>query len=161
MSQGDKESVEESKVLDSSMVDANDSGENDPHGEMSRGNVAQAVTQFQRGDDDDQDWDAVVLNHVLVHVLDKDQVEASATDDFTVFVIANGIDDVCLLITMSEDDFKLMGCGINLVSISRPSAHFKPSTRCTMSRSWTLCPRMMKICGFSIWETHCDALHDV
>ena len=97
--------MEESKVPDPSMVDAADSGKNNPHCEMSRGNVMQAVTQFQHGINDDQDWDAEVLNHVLVHVLDKDQAEASTTDDFTVFVITNGIDDVRLLMTMSEDDF--------------------------------------------------------
>ena len=66
-----------------------------------------------RGDDDDKDWDAVVLNHVLVHVLDKDQVEASAADDFNAFVITNGIDDVRLLMTVSADDFKSMECDIN------------------------------------------------
>ena len=32
---------------------------------------------------------------------------------FTVFVIANGMDDVRLLLTMLEDDFKLMGYDIN------------------------------------------------
>ena len=34
--------MEESK----GMVDASDSGGNDPHGETSRGNFAQAITQF-------------------------------------------------------------------------------------------------------------------
>ena len=86
--------MEKSKVPDPSVVDASDSGRNNPHGEMSHGDVTQAVTQFQCSDDDDQDWDALVLNHVLVHVLDKDQVEASAADDFTVFVIMNGINNV-------------------------------------------------------------------
>ena len=72
-----------------------------------------AVTQFQCGDDDDQDWDEEVLNHVLVHVLDKDQVEASAADDFAMFVIANRIDDVRLPLTVSEEDLKLMGHDVN------------------------------------------------
>ena len=113
MSQQDKDSVEESKVPDPSMVDAGDSGGNNPHGDVSCGDVMQVVTQIQRGDNDIQDWDAEVLNHMLVHVLEKDQVEASATDDFTMFVIANGIEDVCLLFTMLEDDFKLMGYDID------------------------------------------------
>ena len=113
MSQEDKESVEESKLPDPSLVDAGDSGGNDPHGEIGCGGVMQAATQFQHGDDDDQDWDAEVLNHVLVHILDKDQVEASATNDFATFVITNRIDDVRLLLTMLEDDFKLMGYKID------------------------------------------------
>ena len=66
--------MEESKVLDPSMVDAGNSGRNNPHGDASRGNVTQAVTQIQRGDDYDQDWDAVVLNHVLIDVLDMDML---------------------------------------------------------------------------------------
>ena len=41
---------------------------------------------IQRDDDDIQDWDAIVLNHVLTNVLDKDRVYASATNDFTAFV---------------------------------------------------------------------------
>ena len=86
--------MEDSKVLDPSTVDAGDSSGNNPHCETSRGNVMQAITQFQHGNEDDQDWDAEVLNYVLVHVLDKDQVEASAADDFTVFVIMNGIKNV-------------------------------------------------------------------
>ena len=95
------------------MVDTGDSGRNDPHGDTGHGGVKQAVTQIQHSDDDAQDWDAEVLNHALVHVLDKDQVEARVTDDFTVFVITNGIDDVCLLLTMSEDDVKSMGYDID------------------------------------------------
>ena len=113
MSQGDKESVEESKVPDPSTVDASVSGGNNLHGDPGCGSVAQAITQIQRGDDDTQDWDAEVLNHVLAHVLDKNPDEAGATNDFTVFVIANGIDDVCLPLTMLEDDFQLMGYDIN------------------------------------------------
>ena len=50
---------------------------------------------------------------MLANVLDKDWVDASATDDFTVFVITNAMDDVCLLLTMLEDDYKLMGYNID------------------------------------------------
>ena len=57
------------------MVDAGNSGRNNPHGDASRGNVAHAVMQIQRSDNDIQDWDAEVLNHVLVHVLNKEQVD--------------------------------------------------------------------------------------
>ena len=57
------------------MVDAGDSGGNNPHGETGRSGVTQAITQIQHSDDDAQDWDAEVLNHTLVHVLDNDQVE--------------------------------------------------------------------------------------
>ena len=87
--------MEESKVPDPSMVDAGVCGGNNPHGDLSCGGVTQAITQIQRGDDDTQDWDAEVLNYVLAHVLDKDTVEVGATDDFTAFMIANRIDDVC------------------------------------------------------------------
>ena len=79
MSQGDKDSVEKSKVPDPSVVDTGDSGRNNPHGDASCGKVTHAIAQIQCGDDDVQDWDAEVLNHVLLNVLDKDQVEASAT----------------------------------------------------------------------------------
>ena len=48
------------------------------------------------------------MNHVLANVLDKDRVDASATNDFAVFVIMNAMDDVRLPLTMSEDDCKLM-----------------------------------------------------
>ena len=95
------------------MVDTSDSVGNNPHGEMGRSGITQAVTQIQCGDDNAQDWDAEVLSHALVHVLNKDQVEASTTNDFAVFVIANGIDDACLLLTMSEDDFKSMGYDVD------------------------------------------------
>ena len=64
------------------LVDTGVSGGNDPHGDASRGGVAQAISDIQRGDDDSQDWDTIVLNHVLVYVLDKDWVDASVTDDF-------------------------------------------------------------------------------
>ena len=60
------------------MVDTGDSGGNNPHGEMGCDGTMQAITQTQRDADDAQDWDAEVLNQMLVHVLDKDQVEASA-----------------------------------------------------------------------------------
>ena len=98
---------------DLSMVDTRVSGRNNPHGDASRGDVTHAITHIQRDHDDIQDWDAVVLNHVLANVLDKDRVDASATDDFTVFVIVNAMDDVRLLLTMSEDDYKLMGFDIH------------------------------------------------
>ena len=82
MSQGDEDSVDESKMPDPSMVDTRVSGGNDPHGDASHGDVTQAVTHIQRDDVDIQDWDAIVLNHVLANVLDKDRVDASATNDF-------------------------------------------------------------------------------
>ena len=77
MSQGDEDSVEESKMPDLSMVDTGVSG-----GNASRGNVTHTVTHIQRDDDDIQDWDAEVLNHVLANILDKDCVDANATNDF-------------------------------------------------------------------------------
>ena len=106
---GDKYSVEESKVPDPDLVDTSDIGGNNPHGNMGCSDVMQAITQTQRGDTDAQDWDAEVLNRVLVHVLNKEQVDACATNDFTVFVITNRIDNMRLLFSMLEDDFKSMG----------------------------------------------------
>ena len=113
MSRGDEDSVDESKMPDPILVDTGVSGGNDPHGDASRGNVTQAITHIQCDNDDIQDWDAIVLNHVLANILDKNQVDASATDDFTVFVITNAMDDVRLLLTMSEDDYKSMGYDID------------------------------------------------
>ena len=107
MSQGDEDSVDESKMPDLSMVDTGVSGGNDPHGDHSCGGVTHIVTQIQRGDDDIQDWDAKVLNHMLVNVLDKDWV------DFMAFVIANGMEDDRLLLTMLEDDYKSIGHNIH------------------------------------------------
>ena len=53
------------------------------------------------------------MNHALVHVLDKDKLDAGETDDFAVFVIGEGIDNMHLLLTMSEDSFKSMGCDVD------------------------------------------------
>ena len=95
MSRGDEESIEESKMPETAVVDAGDSGGNDPHGDASRADVARDVLDIQRGGDDDvHDWNFEILNHVLVEILDKEQVDANATNDFTVFVITHGIDDV-------------------------------------------------------------------
>ena len=95
MSRGDEESVDESKMPETTVVGAGDSGGNDPHGDASRANITQDVSDIQRGGDGDvHDWNFEILNHVLAEILDKERVDANATDDFTVFVIANGIDDV-------------------------------------------------------------------
>ena len=69
------------------MADAGDSGGNDPHGDGSRADVTQDVSNIQRDDDDDddddiQDWNAEVLNHVLVEILDKERVNTHASDAF-------------------------------------------------------------------------------
>ena len=101
MTRGDENSVEESKAPDPNLVDTSDIGETtNPHGDAGRGSVTQAVTQSQRGDNNMQNWDLEVLNHVLVHILDKDKVNTNATKDFTAFVIGNGIDDVRFLLTV-------------------------------------------------------------
>ena len=91
MSRGDEESIEESKLPESTVVGAGNSGGIDPHGDVSRADVTQDVSDIQRGDDDDNvhDWDFEILNHVLVKILDKERVDAHASDDFTVFVITN------------------------------------------------------------------------
>ena len=74
-------------------MDTGDSGEmTNPHGDTGRGGVMQAVTQSQCGNNT-QNWDLEVSNHALVCILDKNKVDANATDDFTVFVIGNGMDD--------------------------------------------------------------------
>ena len=52
---GNEDLVEESKVPDPSLVDTGDGGGNDPHGEMGRSGVMQAVTQIQHIDDNAQD----------------------------------------------------------------------------------------------------------
>ena len=113
MSQGEEDSVDESKMPDPIVADTGNSGGNNPHGDASRVNATRAVSDIQCGKDDAQDWNVEILNHVLVNILDKEQVDANATDDFTVFVITTGIDDVRFLLTMSEDDFNSMGCDIN------------------------------------------------
>ena len=59
-------------------ITTGDSGGNNPHGDVSRADVTQDVSEIQCGDDDDdddiQDWDFEVLNHVLVEILDKERV---------------------------------------------------------------------------------------
>ena len=110
MSRGDEESVDESMMPETTVVGAGDSGGNDPHGDVSRADVAQDVLDIQRcGDDDVHDWNFEILNHVLVEILDKEQVDAHASDDLTVFVITNGFDDVRFLLMMTEGDFHAMG----------------------------------------------------
>ena len=110
MSRGDEESIEESKLPESTVVGAGDSGEMDPHGDSSRADVTRDVSDIQRDDDvDTQDWNAVVLNHVLVEILDKERVDAHASDAFTVFVITNGFRNVRFLLIMTEEDFHAMG----------------------------------------------------
>ena len=100
--------MEETKEADPSLIDTADS-----HGVLGHGSVAQAVTQSQCNDaDTTQDWDSEVLNHELVHVHNKDKLGAYATNKFMVFVIGQGIDSMCLLLTMSEDSFKSMGCDV-------------------------------------------------
>ena len=95
-------------------MDTSDSDETtNPHGDMGHGGVAQAITKSQRGDDNTQNWESEVLNHALVHVLDKDKVDANKTKDFAAFVIGNGIDDAHFLLTMLEDNFKSMGHNID------------------------------------------------
>ena len=95
------------------MVDTGDSGGNDPHCDTGHSGIAQAIAQIQCSDNDAQNWDAEVLNCVLAQVLDEDQIEASVTNGFAVFVIANGIDNVCLLLTLLDNDLKLMGHDID------------------------------------------------
>ena len=57
MSRGDGDSVEESKMPETTMVGAGDSGGNDLHGDTSRSDVAQDVSDVQRGGDGDvHDW---------------------------------------------------------------------------------------------------------
>ena len=66
MSRGDEESVDESKMPETTVVGAGDSGGNDPHGDASRADVTQDVSDIQRGGDDDvHDWNFEILNHVL------------------------------------------------------------------------------------------------
>ena len=55
MSRGDEESIEESKLPESTVVGAGDSGGIDPHGDVSRADVTQDVSDIQRDDDDDDD----------------------------------------------------------------------------------------------------------
>ena len=59
------------------------------------------------------DRDAEVLDHMLAHILDKDGIYADATNNFMAFVIQQGVDDVCLIVTMSEDNFKSIRCDID------------------------------------------------
>ena len=57
MSQGDEESVDESKMPETTVVAAGNSGGNNPHGDVSPADVAQDVSDVQRDDDDDvHDW---------------------------------------------------------------------------------------------------------
>ena len=81
--------MEESKEADPDLVDTGDMAEMvNPQVDMGHGGVMQAVTQTQcNNSDTTQDWDTEVLNHALVHVLDKDKMNGDVTNDFTVFVI--------------------------------------------------------------------------
>ena len=124
MTQGEEDSVEESKEPDPGLVDTGDSGEMaDPHGDVGCGRDVQAIAQTQCVDDDQTaNWDAKVLSHALVHILDKDKLDTDATNKFTVFVIGEGIDDAHLLLTVLEDDFKSMGNHIEFKTFQSPRA---------------------------------------
>ena len=75
MSRGDEKSVDESKMPETAVVGAGDSGGNNPHGDASHADVAQDVLDIQRGGDGDvHDWNFEILNHVLVKILDKERV---------------------------------------------------------------------------------------
>ena len=78
MARGDEKSVEETKQVDPSLVNASVTGETvNPHGDSGCGGITQAITQDQHYDaDKTQDLDAENLDHMLVHVLDKDKLHA-------------------------------------------------------------------------------------
>ena len=96
MACGDERSAEESKEADPSLVDTGDSEEMaDPHGDAGVGGIMQAIAQTQCNDTDKtQDWDTEVWNHALVHVLDKEKLDANATNESTAFAHGQGFDDV-------------------------------------------------------------------
>ena len=85
-----------------------------PHGDTGCGGEAQAFVQSQCNVlSMTQDWDTEVLNHVLVHILDKGEMNADSTNDFTQFTMHQGVDDAQLIVVVSEDNFKSMGCNID------------------------------------------------
>ena len=80
--------MEETKKADPSLIDAENVMEMaNPHGDMGHGGNVQAIVQTQCND-----WDANVLNYVLVQVLVKHMMDTNATDDFTLFLMHQGLD---------------------------------------------------------------------
>ena len=51
---------------------------------------------------------------MLVHVLDKKKLDINVTNEFTAFEQSQGFDNVRLLLTVTEDDFKSAGHDIDL-----------------------------------------------
>ena len=113
----------ESKEAKSDLHNIGDEEETaNPHGDMGCGSVTQVVTEPQHDDSDmTQNWCAEILNHALVHILNKDKMGTGATNDFVVFIMGQGIDNVHIM-TMSEDNFKSMGCNIDFKMFWSPQA---------------------------------------
>ena len=61
--------------------------------------------------------EAFILNHVLREVLNHKQAHENATNAFTTFIIANGINNAQILIAMNQDNFNLMGWDIGMQAI--------------------------------------------
>ena len=59
------------------------------------------------------------------HIFNKDKLDAGAANEFTMFVISQGIDDARLLLTMSEDDFKSMGYNVDFKTFQSLQAQNK------------------------------------
>ena len=82
-----------------------------PHGDTGRGSKTQAIAQTQHNIfPTTEDWDAEILNHMLVHVLDKDMMDANVTNKFVPFLMHQRFDNIWFIVTMSQEDFKSMGC---------------------------------------------------
>ena len=110
----------------------------DSHG---GGNPGETTTDISTMDD--KDWDIEIFNHVLVQVLGKNELDANATDDFNRFLVREAIDDVRLLMTLDEEDYKSMGFNIDFPTFrllqalnKRYNEEIDASTPETTERMW-------------------------
>lgn len=67
-----------------------------------------------------KEWDLEILNHMFVHVLDKDTLDAKATNEFRLFWMHQGFDDIQFIMTMNKEDIKTMGHDVNFIMFQSP-----------------------------------------
>ena len=107
----DFSSVEESKVPDPEFDDGggDPTQQGDRHGDADETHGAPAAPVTRRLNYD-------LLNHVLTAVLNREPVSDSATDPLTCFVRDQGLNDIRMVISMDQEDFKAMGFDIDFAT---------------------------------------------
>ena len=107
--------MEETKEADSGFIKMDNAMETaNPCGDTARCVDTKAIIQIQcNTEPTTKDWDSGVLNHVLVQVLDEEEMDTNMTNEFMLFLMCQGLDNVQFVMTVSQEDFESMGHDIN------------------------------------------------